>query len=243
MPSPLEVVAVPAFSDNYIWMVHDAASGETAVVDPGDAAPALAEAERRGWTLTQVWNTHHHWDHSGGNLAMREATGCTVAGPATETIPGRDIALSEGSELRIGEHRGTVIEIPGHTLGHVALHFGDDRIAFVGDTLFAMGCGRLFEGTAEQMHNSLQRLAALADDTALYCGHEYTLANARWAAHAEPGNAAIAERLAKVAALRSAGEITLPTSVAEERATNPFVRAKSVEEFARLRAEKDSFRS
>ena len=243
MVSPLEIVAVPAFTDNYIWMVHDAASGETAVVDPGDAAPALAEAQRRGWTVTQVWNTHHHWDHSGGNLAMKEATGCTVAGPATETIPGRDIPLSEGSKLRIGDHHGTVIEIPGHTLGHVALHFEDDRIAFVGDTLFAMGCGRLFEGTAEQMHRSLQRLAALADDTALYCGHEYTLANARWAAPAEPLNQAIAERLAKVEALRSAGEITLPTSVAEERATNPFVRAKDYEQFARLRTDKDSFRS
>ncbi len=239
----MEVVAVPAFSDNYIWIVHDAASGETAVVDPGDAAPALVECERRGWTITQVWNTHHHWDHSGGNLAMKEATGCTVAGPTAETIPGRDIALSEGSELRIGDHLGTVIEIPGHTLGHVALHFEEAKVAFVGDTLFAMGCGRLFEGTAEQMHRSLQRLAALGDDTALYCGHEYTLSNARWAAHAEPGNAAIAERLARVEAMRSAGEITLPTSVAEERATNPFVRAGIVEEFARLRADKDSFRS
>jgi hydroxyacylglutathione hydrolase len=239
----MEVVAVPAFTDNYIWIVHDAASGETAVVDPGDAAPALVEAERRGWTVTQVWNTHHHWDHSGGNLAMKEATGCSVSGPANETIPGRDVALSEGSELRIGDHLGTVLEIPGHTLGHVALHFDEAKIAFVGDTLFAMGCGRLFEGTAEQMHHSLQRLAALSDDTALYCGHEYTLSNARWAAHAEPGNAAIAERLAKVEALRSAGDITLPTSVAEERATNPFVRAKDCEQFARLRADKDSFRS
>jgi hydroxyacylglutathione hydrolase len=239
----LEIVAVPAFTDNYIWMVHDAASGETAVVDPGDAAPALTEAERRGWTVSQVWNTHHHWDHSGGNLAMKDATRCTVAGPAAETIPGRDVALSEGSELRIGDHLGTVLEIPGHTLGRVALHFEEAKVAFVGDTLFAMGCGRLFEGTAEQMHRSLQRLATLADDTALYCGHEYTLANARWAAHAEPGNAAIGERLAKVEAMRAAGEITLPTSVAEERATNPFVRAGSVEEFARLRADKDSFRS
>jgi hydroxyacylglutathione hydrolase len=240
---PLEIVAVPAFTDNYIWMVHDEASGETAVVDPGDAAPALAEAERRGWTIAQVWNTHHHWDHSGGNIAMKEATGCTVSGPAAETIPGRGVALSEGSELRIGDHLGKVMEIPGHTLGHVALHLEEAKIAFVGDTLFAMGCGRLFEGTAEQMHHSLGRLAALEEDTALYCGHEYTLANARWAAHAEPGNAAIAERLAKVEAMRSAGEMTLPTSVAEERATNPFVRAKDCEQFARLRADKDSFRS
>ena len=239
----LEVIAVPAFADNYIWLVHDEPSGETAVVDPGDAAPALAEAERRGWRVTQVWNTHHHWDHSGGNVAMKEATGCSVSGPAAESIPGRDVALSEGSELRIGDHVGRVIEIPGHTLGHIALIFDDPAIAFVGDTLFAMGCGRLFEGTAEQMHHSLQRLASLPENTALYCGHEYTLANARFALHAEPANAAIAARLSEVEALRDAGAITLPTSVAQERETNVFVRATKVEEFARLRAEKDSFRS
>src|SRR4051794_23471628 len=239
----LEVVAVPAFTDNYIWLVHDEASGETAVVDPGDAAPALAEAKRRGWTVTQVWNTHHHWDHSGGNLAMKEATGCTVSGPAAEEIPGRDVALSEGSELRIGGHAGRVIAIPGHTLGHIALILDEDRIAFVGDTLFAMGCGRLFEGTPQQMHTSLQRLAELPADTALYCGHEYTLANARFAVQAEPDNRAIAERLAEVEALRAAGEITLPTTVEQERETNPFVRVTNWEELARLRAEKDSFRS
>jgi hydroxyacylglutathione hydrolase len=242
MQSPLEVVAVPAFTDNYIWLVHDAASGETAVVDPGDPAPPLAEAERRGWRITQVWNTHHHWDHSGGNLAVKAATGCTVSGPAGENIPGRDVALAEGSELRIGRHVGRVMEIPGHTLGHVALVLEDERIAFVGDTLFAMGCGRLFEGTAEQMHDSLQRIAALPEDTALYCGHEYTLANAVFAAQAEPANSAIADRLEEVRALREAGRITLPTMVAQERETNPFVRASNVDEFARLRAAKDSFR-
>ena len=237
----LEIVAVPAFTDNYIWLVRDQDSGETAVVDPGDAPPALAEAERRGWPITQVWNTHWHPDHTGGNLAAKSATGCTVSGPAAETIQGRDVALAEGDALRIGEHVGRVIEIPGHTLGHIALVFDDDRIAFVGDTLFAMGCGRLFEGTAQQMHSSLQRLAALADDTALYCGHEYTLANARFAAHVEPDNPAIAARLGQVEQLRSAGQITLPTTVADERATNPFVRAPDWQEFARLRALKDSF--
>src|SRR3954466_13971907 len=204
----MEIVAVPAFSDNYIWLVHDEASGETAVVDPGDAAPALAETKRRGWPVSQVWNTHHHWDHSGGNLAMKEATGCTVSGPAAENIPGRDLALSEGSELRMGDYSGRVIEIPGHTLGHVALVLEGDRIAFVGDTLFAMGCGRLFEGTAQQMYSSLQRIAGLPEDTALYCGHEYTLANARFAAHAEPENEATAARLGEVQALREAGKIT-----------------------------------
>jgi hydroxyacylglutathione hydrolase len=164
-------------------------------------------------------------------------------GPAAETIADRDVALAEGSELRIGAHVGRVMEIPGHTLGHIALVFDEPRIAFVGDTLFAMGCGRLFEGTAEQMHGSLRRIAGLPEDTALYCGHEYTLANAKFAAHAEPDNADIAERLVEVQALRDAGEITLPTTVAEERRTNPFVRASNWEELARLRSEKDSFRS
>jgi hydroxyacylglutathione hydrolase len=238
----MEIVAVPAFSDNYIWLVHDEASAETAVVDPGNATPALAEADRRGWRVTQVWNTHHHWDHSGGNLAMKQATGCTVSGPAAEQIPGRDVALSEGSELRIGDHVGRVMEIPGHTLGHLALVFDEDRIAFVGDTLFAMGCGRLFEGTPQQMYASLRRISDLPEDTALYCGHEYTLANARFAVHAEPDNAATAARLAEIERLRDAGEITLPTSVAQERETNPFVRASNWQEFARLRSEKDSFR-
>jgi hydroxyacylglutathione hydrolase len=238
----MEIVAVPAFTDNYIWLVHDEASGETAVVDPGDAAPALAEAERRNWPITQVWNTHHHWDHTGGNPAIKEATGCTISGPAAEDIKARDVALSEGSELRIGDHVGRVMEIPGHTLGHIALVFDEPRIAFVGDTLFAMGCGRLFEGTAEQMYSSLQRLVELPRDTALYCGHEYTLANARFAAHSEPGNDAIAARLDEVKAMRDTGEITLPTTVAQERETNPFVRATNRHEFARLRTEKDSFR-
>ena len=238
----MEIVAVPAFADNYIWLVHDVASGETAVVDPGDPAPPLAEAARRGWAISQVWNTHWHPDHTGGNLALKAATGCTVSGPAAETIAGRDVALAEGDAIRIGAHSGRVIEIPGHTLGHIALVFDEARIAFVGDTLFAMGCGRLFEGTPEQMFESLSKLAALDPDTALYCGHEYTLANARFAAHAEPGNADIAARLDAVERLRAAGTITLPTTVAEERATNPFVRAADAAHLARLRAEKDSFR-
>ncbi len=239
----LEVVPVPAFSDNYLWLVHDHDSGETAVVDPGDAAAVLAEAERRGWSIDQVWNTHWHPDHTGGNLAVKEATGATVSGPASETIPGRDIALAEGDLVRLGNHVGRVIAVPGHTLGHIALLFDKDKIAFVGDTLFAMGCGRLFEGTPQQMFASLQRLAQLPDETQLYCAHEYTLANGRFAAHAEPGNAEIADRLEAVEKLRSEGKITVPTTVAAERATNPFVRSSDWQEFARLRAAKDSFRS
>jgi hydroxyacylglutathione hydrolase len=239
----MEIVAVPAFSDNYIWLVHDEESGETAVVDPGDAAPPLAEAERRGWTISQVWNTHWHPDHTGGNLAVKQPTRARISGPQRETIPGRDVALVEGDEVRIGRHRGRVIEVPGHTLGHIAIIFDEERVAFVGDTLFAMGCGRLFEGTPEQMYRSLQRLTGLPDDTRLYCAHEYTLSNALFAAYAEPDNPAVAVRLEQVKALRDAGAITLPTTVAQERETNPFVRATDVTEFARRRAAKDSFRS
>ena len=238
----MEIVAVPAFADNYLWLVHDEASGETAVVDPGDAAPVLAEAERRGWPIGQVWNTHWHPDHTGGNLAIKEATGARISGPASETIPGRDVALKEDDEIRLGDHVGRVIEVPGHTSGHIALIFDDDGVAFVGDTLFAMGCGRLFEGTPEQMYRSLQRLTRLPDDTRLYCAHEYTLSNARFAAHAMPEDAAIEGRLARIKQLRDSGEMTLPTTVKQERETNPFVRATNVDEFARLRREKDSFR-
>jgi hydroxyacylglutathione hydrolase len=239
----MEIVPVPAFSDNYLWLVHDQESGRTAVVDPGDAAPVLVEAERRGWTIDQVWNTHWHPDHTGGNLSIKNATGARVSGPAAENIPGRDIALAEGDEIRLGSHVGRVIEVPGHTLGHIALIFDQERVAFVGDTMFAMGCGRLFEGTPEQMYRSLHRLAELPEDTRLYCAHEYTLANARFAAHTEPDNGAVAERLARVQEQREAGQITVPTTVAQERETNPFVRSTNVEEFARRRAAKDSFRS
>jgi hydroxyacylglutathione hydrolase len=239
----MEIVAVPAFSDNYIWLVHDAESGDTAVVDPGDAAPVLAEAARRGWSIGQIWNTHWHPDHTGGNLAIKEATGARISGPASGRIPGRDVALAEGDEVRIGSHVGRVIEVPGHTLDHIALIFEPERVAFVGDTLFAMGCGRLFEGTPQQMYCSLGRIAGLPDDARLYPAHEYTLSNALFAVHADPGNEALAQRLSEVKALREAGRITLPTTVAQERQTNPFVRATNAEEFARLRADKDSFRS
>ena len=239
----IQVVPVPAFTDNYIWLVHDEDSGETAVVDPGEAGPVLAEAERRGWRISQLWNTHWHGDHTGGNLAVKQATDCRIFGPAMETIPGIDERLTEGAELRLGAHVGKVIEVPGHTLGHIALIFEDQRIAFVGDTVFAMGCGRLFEGTAEQMFHSLQRLAGLHDTTALYCAHEYTLANARFAVHVEPDNAAAADRLIRISEQRMLGQITIPTTVAQERDTNPFVRARDAAHFADLRLAKDSFRS
>lgn len=241
--SLLDVVAVPAFADNYLWLVRDSASGETAVIDPGDASAVLTEADRRGWTIDQVLNTHWHPDHTGGNLAVK-AGGARVSGPAAEAdrIPGLDVALRQGDTVSIGGHVGEVWEVPGHTLGHIAFVFRSAEIAFVGDTLFAMGCGRLFEGTPDQMFDSLTRLAALPPETLVYCAHEYTLANARFAAHAEPGNAAVADRLAEVERARAAGEMTVPTTIALERATNPFLLAASVADFAERRAAKDSFR-
>jgi hydroxyacylglutathione hydrolase len=240
---PLQIVAVPAFADNYLWLVHDPDSGETAVVDPGDGAAVLAEADARGWTIGQVWNTHWHPDHTGGNAAVVAATGATLSAPAAEAarIPSIDVALKEGDTVRLGEHVGEVWQVPGHTLGHIALIFRDERIAFVGDTMFAMGCGRLFEGSPEQMFASLQRLADLPGDTLVYCAHEYTLANACFAASAFPGDAAIAARLAAVIAQREAGIATVPTTIAAEQATNPFLRAPDAEGFAQLRLAKDRY--
>ena len=238
----LEIVPVPAFNDNYLWLVHDDGSGRTMVVDPGDAAAVEAEAARRGWTVDEVWNTHWHPDHTGGNAALK-AAGARVIGPAAEAakIPTLDTPLKEGDRVRLGNHEAEVWEVPGHTSGHIAYVFRDDGVAFVGDTLFAMGCGRLFEGTPEQMFASLQRFAGLPEDMKLYCAHEYTLANARFAASADPSNPAIADRLAAVAAAREAGAMTVPTTVAQELHTNVFVRARDVDEFARLRASKDTF--
>ena len=242
---PLEIVGVPAFADNYLWLVHDGDSGETAVVDPGDPAPVLAEAEKRGWRITTILNTHWHPDHTGGNLAIKDATGARIVGPGGENdrVPGLDVALKEGDRASIGKHQAEVWEVPGHTLGHIAYIFHEDRVAFVGDTLFAMGCGRLFEGSPEQMYRSLTRLADLPGDFRLYCAHEYTLANARFAAHAFPESKEIGERLAKVEQARLAGQSTVPTTVAAERVTNPFLLAGDVAQFADLRREKDNFRS
>lgn len=239
-----EIVPVPAFGDNYIWLLRDAATGAVAVIDPGDGAAALRAAEERDWRIGQVLTTHWHPDHTGGNLQVKEATGCTIHGPAAERdrIPGIDEQLREGDRVQVGSLEAEVWEVPGHTLGHIAFIFRDAGIAFVGDTLFVMGCGRLFEGTPAQMHESLARLGSLAPDTKLFCAHEYTLGNARFAAHAEPENSAIAGRLADVKALRNAGRMTVPTTVAEERATNPFLRARTAEELGSLREAKDSFR-
>lgn len=240
----VEIVRIPALSDNYIWLVHDTASGETMVVDPAEAEPVLAEAEARGWRITQIWNTHWHPDHTGGNAAIKAATGCRVTAPAAEAakIPTLDRAVAEGDHVSLGAIEAVVMEVPAHTAGHIAYHLPSEELIFVGDTLFAMGCGRLFEGDAAQMHGNLQRLAALPPETVVYCAHEYTLANGRFALTVEPNNAALRERMAAVEAARAAGEATVPTTIALERATNPFMRASSAEELAQRRQAKDIFR-
>lgn len=240
----IEVVRIPALSDNYIWLAHDDTSGETIVVDPAEAAPVLAAAEARGWNIDAIWNTHWHPDHTGGNAAIKEATGCAVIAPAAEAarIPTADRLVAEGDVVMLGDHTATVMEVPAHTAGHIAYHLPDAEILFVGDTLFAMGCGRLFEGTPEQMFGNMQRLAALPGNTAVYCAHEYTQSNGRYALVAEPDNEALAERMAEVDAMRAQGLPTIPTTIALERATNPFMRAASVAQLAERRTAKDSFR-
>ena len=240
----LEIVRVPVLSDNYVWLVHDPVSAETMVVDPSVAAPVLEAAEARGWRITQIWNTHWHPDHTGGNAEIKAATGCTITGPAAESakIPTLDRLVSEGDTVMLGGIAAEVIEVPAHTAGHIAYYFASEDAVFVGDTLFAMGCGRLFEGTPAQMFANMQRLAALPEDTQVYCAHEYTLSNGRYAVVAEPGNGAIASRLADVEAMRARGEATVPTTIALERATNPFMRAANVAELADRRAAKDSFK-
>jgi len=239
----LEVAAVPVLTDNYVWLIHNAATGETAAIDPSVAEPVLDAAAAKGWSLTEVLNTHWHPDHTGGNEGIRAATGCSITAPAeAQRVSHVDRVVAEGGRVAIAGAEAVVWDIPAHTAGHIAYYLEAEGMIFVGDTMFAMGCGRLFEGTAEQMYANMQRIAALPGDVRIYCGHEYTLANARFAAHAEPDNAAISSRLIETERLREAGKITLPTTVAQERETNPFVRATNWQEFARLRSEKDSFR-
>ena len=254
---PLEIVTLPCLADNYVFLLHDAQTGRTAVVDAPEAAPIRAALEARGWTLTDILVTHHHWDHVDGVEDLRAAYGARVMGAAADAarLPKLDVALSEGDSVEIGTHRGTVIDVPGHTVGHIAYYFAQDHAVFTGDSLMALGCGRLFEGTPGQMWASLSKLAALPPDTLVCSGHEYTEANGRFALTIEPDNEALKARLKKVHALRAAGQATVPSRLDEELATNPFLRASNPHVkalmgmenapdeavFAEIRRRKDSF--
>lgn len=253
----LEIVQVPARADNYIYLLHDAASNKTTVVDPADADPVKAELQRRGWGLDYILNTHHHNDHTGGNLALKRDYGCEIYGYGADAtrIAGIDHRLKDGEQVRVGESQAQVLFVPGHTLGHIAYYFAQDKALFCGDTLFSLGCGRLFEGTPQQMHESLQKFAALPDDTRVYCAHEYTQSNGAFALTIEPHNPALCQRMGEVAALRAQGKPTVPSRLGQEKAANPFLRtdspeirqklamphASAVEVFAEIRHRKDVF--
>ena len=241
--------------DNYGFLLHDPASGETTCIDTPDADGYLREAEGKGWRITQIWNTHWHPDHAGGNAAIKAATGCRITAPEVDApkIAGIDRTVKHRDTVSLGEWQAEVIDVGGHTMGHVAYHLPEAGIAFVGDSLFALGCGRMFEGTPKQFWASLSRLKGLPPKTTLYCAHEYTASNARFALHADPDNVELQLYATEIADKRERGEPTVPMGLGRELATNPFLRAddedirnrwggnSAPETFARLRTAKDSF--
>jgi hydroxyacylglutathione hydrolase len=253
----LEIEQIPVLSDNYVYLVHEPQAGVTAVVDPAVAAPVLERLRQRGRTLDWILSTHHHADHTGGNLELKQATGCRIAGAKKDAarIPGIDLGLVEGDRFELGQARAEVFETPGHTLGHISYWFAEAKALFCADTLFSLGCGRVFEGNFEQMWRSLSKLAALPDDATVYCAHEYTQSNARFALSVDPDNPALKARAAEVERQRAAGRPTVPTMLGEERKANPFLRphdpairqrlgladASDAEVFAELRRRKDRF--
>ena len=253
----LQVHQIPCLNDNYGYLIHEPSSGVTATIDAPEVGPINAALAAHGWTLTHILNTHHHFDHAGGNEALKAQWGCTVVGAGNDAarIPGIDVRVADGESFAFGETQAQVLEVPGHTSGHIAFYFADEGMAFVGDTLFALGCGRLFEGTPEQMWTSLEKLMALPDETVVYCAHEYTQANAAFALSVEPNNAQLRARATEIDELRAKGKPTVPTSIGLERATNPFLRPMSVdlqatvgmpgaalvEVFAETRRRKDHF--
>ena len=248
---PLQVHQFPCLSDNYGFLIRDQATRQAACIDTPDADAILRELKTLGWTLTHILNTHWHPDHAGGNAAIKAATGCQVVGPAEVERIGTapDRVVDDGDVVMLGETRFEVINTGGHTLGHISFYDAADQIAFVGDTLFALGCGRLFEGTPQQMWASLQKLTALPDATAVYCAHEYTASNARFALSVD-ADPALKARTDAIFAAREKGDWTVPTSIGLEKATNPFLRAPLLrpeiadpaEAFGAVRAAKDSFK-
>jgi len=238
----LVVRQFPCLSDNYGFLIRDEATGKTACIDTPDAAAILKELDVMGWKLSLILNTHWHPDHAGGNAEVKAATGATiVAPPEVAKISAIDRVVADGDVVMLGETKLEVMDTGGHTLGHITYFDAEGQIAFVGDTLFALGCGRLFEGTPEQMWTSLSRLAALPDETAVYCAHEYTASNARFALSIDD-SPALTARAGEVFAARERGEPTVPTTIAREKATNPFLRAGDAATFAAVRAAKDVFR-
>lgn len=239
----LQIHQFACLSDNYGVLVHDPKAEVTASIDAPEEGAIFDALDEMGWSLTHILNTHHHADHTQANAALKEATGCLIAGPKGEAskIPEIDVELAEGDNFEFGGHSAQIIETPGHTLGHIAFHFAQDHVAFVGDTLFPLGCGRVFEGTMEQMWSSMEKLAALPPDTRIYCGHEYTQANARFALTVEPGNKFLRDRSAEIDVMRANGMMTVPTTIAQELATNPFLRAENATRFAEIRNAKDNF--
>ena len=255
--STLEVVQFPCLGDNYGYLIHDSVNNLTATIDTPEVAPINNALAAKGWTLTHILNTHHHYDHAGGNLELKEQWGCTIVGskPDADRIPGIDIKIADGEKFDFGDHTATVYDVSGHTQGHIAFYFEQDATLFSGDALFALGCGRLFEGTPAQMWTSLQKLIALPDATTVYCAHEYTQANARFAISVEPQNPALQARVTEIDELRAANKPTVPSMLGVEKATNPFLRPMSpdlqatigmqgselVDVFAKTRALKDNF--
>ena len=245
-------------SDNYGLLLHDNKTGATAAIDAPDASEIERQLEAKGWILTHIFTTHHHGDHVEGNLALQRRYGCSITGPRGEAakIPGIDRQVSGGDTFTWEGREVLVMDCPGHTLGHIAYYMPAEEAVFAGDTLFSLGCGRVFEGTMEQMHNAVRQFAALPPQTRLYCGHEYTQSNARFALAVEPDNAALRERAAEVDRLRAVGQMTCPVNLAAELATNPFLRtgseairrtlgmthASDAEVFAELRERKNSFK-
>ncbi len=234
-----EILTIPCLADNYAYLLHD--NGTTALIDAPESAPVLAALKAKGWALDMVLLTHHHWDHVDGLPGILAETSPKIVGAAKDAhrLPTLDIALHEGDEIAVGNLKGRVIDVSGHTINHIAYAF--DGAVFTGDSLFALGCGRVFEGSMDMMHESLQKLAALPPDTMVYSGHEYTLGNAKFALTIEPENAGLQARVKDVERLRAAGLPTVPSLLALELATNPFIRAKDAADFTRIRQAKDNF--